>query len=450
VSTEIPPVETPLATSDAASAAQRVFRGAYSLILNTALTAALGLAFWVVAARLYSPADVGRDSALISAMMALSAICGLNLQNVLLRFLPTWRRRPGRALLSAYALAALATTLGASVFILLMPKVSGEFGVLAERPEFAALYGAATAAWTVFFMQDAVLTALRRAAWVPVENAGYGVLKLAALFGMVAVGAKNGVFIAWVVPMMLLLVPVNYLIFRRLLPGHAAQRRTVAAAPPLMDRRSLRFVSLDSAGFALNYAALWLAPLLVIALLGSDANAYFYIPFTIVVTFDLLFLNVAASLVVEGAHDETAIPYLVRSAVRRFAPLLLLGVLVLVLGAPLILAAFSPEYAREGSDVLRLMALGSLFRGIMVLFIAIQRLRRLGGAILLIQSTFCGLLLGLMVLLADPLGINGVGLAWLIATGMGALLATPTVVRFLREGEPGRATNGDSLPHVPA
>lgn len=436
MSTDTAPFEVPLPTSDAASGAQRVFRSAYSLILNTALTAALGVAFWVVAARLYSTEDVGRDSALISAMMALSAICGLNLQNVLLRFLPTWRRRPGRAVLSAYGLGALTSLLGASAFVLVIPKVSGEFHVLSERPEFAVLYATATAAWTIFFMQDAVLTALRRAAWVPAENASYGVLKLSALFMMVAVGSDHGVFIAWVAPMILLLLPVNYLIFRRLLPRHAALPQTLGL-PPRKERWSLlRFAAQDSAGFALNYAALWLTPLLVVALLGSDANAYFFIPFTIVVTFDLLFLNVTAALVVEGAHDEPAIPYLVRAAVRRFVPLLVLGVLVLVLAAPFILAAFSPDYAREGTDVLRLMALGSLFRAVMALFVAIQRLRRRGRAIIVIQSTFSTLLIGLIILLADSLGIEGVGLAWLIGAGMGALLATPLVVRFLREGEP--------------
>src|SRR4051794_9784235 len=51
-----------------------MFVTAFSLMTNTVLTNGLGVLFWVVAARLYRPSAVGRDSALVSLMMALSTI----------------------------------------------------------------------------------------------------------------------------------------------------------------------------------------------------------------------------------------------------------------------------------------------------------------------------------------------------------------------------------------
>ena len=177
--------------------------------------------------------------------------------------------------------------------------------------------------------------------------------------------------------------------------------------------------------------------------MGSTANAHFFIPFTIVVTFDLLFLNVAASLVAEGARDEKGLPDLVRSIVRRFLPPLLLGVVVLVAGAPLILAPFGADYAREGTDLLRLMALASVFRAAMALFVAVARLRRRGGAILAVQTVFSALLIGLVILLVDPFGINGIALAWLLATTVVAIGVMPSLVGVLQ-------TTGTTVPPLTA
>ena len=41
-------------------------RSGYALVLGSAITSALGMGFWVLAARLYSAADVGTASAMIS------------------------------------------------------------------------------------------------------------------------------------------------------------------------------------------------------------------------------------------------------------------------------------------------------------------------------------------------------------------------------------------------
>ena len=94
--------------------ADPLLRSAYSLVANAAITAGLGVVFWVVAARLYDPGDVGRDAALIAVMLELSAICQLNMVNAITRFLPSLERGTARALLRAYALSASAAAVRVS------------------------------------------------------------------------------------------------------------------------------------------------------------------------------------------------------------------------------------------------------------------------------------------------------------------------------------------------
>jgi hypothetical protein len=72
-----------------------LLRNGYALVLNVGLTAALGVSFWVIAAREYSVADVGRGSAMVSALITLSTLGQLNLTTGLLRFLPRAGRHAG-------------------------------------------------------------------------------------------------------------------------------------------------------------------------------------------------------------------------------------------------------------------------------------------------------------------------------------------------------------------
>jgi O-antigen/teichoic acid export membrane protein len=407
-----------------------VVRSAYSLMLNTVLTSVLGVGYWVAAARLFKTAAVGRDSAMIFALTALSAVGGLNLHNTVLRFLPARRDRPARALLVAYGLACAATGVLALAFVLVIPRVSHAFDVLSKEPALAVIYVVGAMAGTVFLMEDAALTALRRAAWVPIENSAYGVLKLAALPLLAAAAAHDGVLIAWVVPILIIVVPVNWLVFGRLLPAHARQPAVEAADVP--TRLTLRFALQDAIGFTLNIFALTALPLLVVALVGARENAHFFMPFTIIVTFDLLFLNVANSLVAEGARGEMAVHELARTVIRRFLPLLALGIAVLVVAAPLVLLLFGPSYASHGSAILRLMALAGIFRAAIALFVALSRLRRAGFGIVVVEGAFAVIVVALAAVLANSHGARGVAVAWLIASAVVGVAVLPALRRMLR------------------
>ena len=65
-----------------------VYRGSYALVANTLGTSVIGAVYWAVAAHLYSTVDLGRATALISALMLVATLSQLNLSNTLMRFLP--------------------------------------------------------------------------------------------------------------------------------------------------------------------------------------------------------------------------------------------------------------------------------------------------------------------------------------------------------------------------
>jgi O-antigen/teichoic acid export membrane protein len=422
-----------------------LMRGAYSLMANTILASVLGVAFWIVAARLFPTSEVGRDSALIAAMLTLSGICQLNMVNAIPRFLPQVQD-PARTMRTAYLATGAVALVLASAFVVVVPLLVSDLEALGDEPLLAAGFVVATILWGVFGIQDAALAALRRAPWVPVDNAVYNLLKLSALPLMLALGAAFGVFQSWVVPLILTIIPVNLFLFRRVIPAHR-RTHTATASPLRYGRRKLfHYLAQDYAATTLAFTALAALPLLVVSFVGSTANAYFYIAFIIVHSLDLLALNAGTSLMVESAFDEERLQAHARTIVRRFLPLMAIASALVVIAAPLLLMPFGAEYADEGATVLRLLGAAVLFRATIILFQVISRARRRGGALLLVDAALFVLVMGLTVALARDYGLTGVGLAWLAANAMVALVLLPSLVRFLRvEGAPSMGERARAL-----
>jgi O-antigen/teichoic acid export membrane protein len=191
-------------------------------------------------------------------------------------------------------------------------------------------------------------------------------------------------------------------------------------------------VAQDYGASVLARAATAVLSLLVVALLGSSANAYFFIPFMIVVAFDMLFYGVSTSLLVEGALAEDRIRALAERVVRRFTLILVPGTALMVAAAPLILVPFGDDYVRESTPVLRILACACVFRAAITLYTTIARLDGLGLRILVVEAAQMGLLLGTVVALANPLGLVGVALSWTVSVAIVALAILPSLVRFFR------------------
>src|SRR5438309_1919017 len=96
---------------------QPVYKVGYLLIANAIAAAVVGVAFWLAAARLYSPAVVGTNAAAISAMLFLAGVAQLNLMSAVVRFVPTAPAHAGRLISTAFAVAGAASGAAAVGFL---------------------------------------------------------------------------------------------------------------------------------------------------------------------------------------------------------------------------------------------------------------------------------------------------------------------------------------------
>jgi O-antigen/teichoic acid export membrane protein len=407
----------------------RLVKSALALLISNATGAVLGVVFWAAAARLFPAKDVGYGVAEIAAMTFLANVAQLNLGAIFPRFLYAAGERAREMLTTGYlASIAVAMVAGTAFLTLTSHHAYIPRGVLP-----AAFFLAAVVLWTVFTIEDAALTGLRATFWVPVENTSFSLVKVLLLPVFAAFTPITGVFDSWTLPVIACVVPVNYYLFRKVLPAHVARFRSQSSLP---SGRVIRSVVVGEYLGGLSLTALYNVPvLLIVARLGATETAYFQTPWLAGTSFDLLLWSIATSLVVESSARPDHVAVLVRSAVRLTVRLLLPGLVILVVGAPFLLRVLGGAYAEHGTRLLQCLALTLPFMGVNVLYVTFARVARRVRRIMAVQVGVAVLILGLMELLIKPFGLTGAGLAFLVGQAIVAAIVTPSIVRQYRRAD---------------
>ncbi|WP_051765099.1 hypothetical protein [Streptomyces sp. NRRL F-5135] len=411
-----------------------MFRNAYALMVSTGVSAALGLGFWLVAARYYTEEAVGQGSAAIAAMRLLASLTATTMIGAVVRYVPRAGRATGPLVWRAYAVSSLVVCLACAVFLFTLdlwgPSYAPLGGVTA-----GVLFTASCVTWALLTLQDGVLTGLRKAFWVPVGNAVFSLGKLLLLVVFATALPVLGVFVSWAAAIALSVLPLGWLVFRRLVPRQAAADHD--REPPRL-REIGRFLAGDSVGALFSLAMINLLPVLVAVRFDAAHNAFFYTAYTVGGTMEFMAINMASSLTAHASHSPGKLAEGVRGALRRMAVLLVPVVLVLVVFAPQVLAPFGADYARHGTTVLRLLAAAALPRVVVELYIGVLRVQGRTGMLAALQGAMCALVLGGALVLLGPAGISGAGLAMLLSMTLIALVAAPGLRSALRDGGPAR------------
>ena len=406
-----------------------LYRNAYALMANTAGNSILGLLYWVLAARTFPDAAVGRGNALISLMMLVSTFTQLNWSGALIRFLPRAGRSARRLLLTAYLMATGLAAVAAAAVMAYCHFARAPDDPLYVSAGVAVWFVVATVAWSVFNLQDAALTGMRSAVWVPLENGVYGLVKLVLLVVVARTSLSDGVFASWTIPVIALLVPVNLLLFRRILPRHATAEPD---APPPGRRVLARYMAGDYAAQAFTQLSSTFLPVLVVSLLGAAQGAYYLPAQTAFAAMGMLATAITSSLVVEAARDEQATHRLARAMLRRICVLVLPAGAFVGLAAPWLLELFGSQYRAGATTVLQLMMLSLLPRVPVALYVTKCRLDNRTGTLALLQFTQAALVIGGTAVFAPTAGLVAVGWSVLAAEVVPALAVARPVARWLR------------------
>ena len=396
-----------------------LYANANALVANQASSAVLGLIYWMLAARLYHVDTVGASSAVISTLLLLSAVAQLGLGTGMMRFLPRAGTDTRRLILLSYGAVILTSGVLALGFALLGGALEFK-GVMGRGPLLAVFAILATMSWSIFYLQDAVLKGLRRAKWVFIDNLLYNLAKIATLVFGARYMVHAGIVESWFLPTPIMIVLIGWMIF-----GVFTRPENIVPSPVGGERLTLREVATsaggDHVGSLVAEAAVRLLPLLVLAVLGVAENAYFYQAWLVATPIALFASSMADSFSAEAATDRPSIGRYSRDILRHMALLILPVAALLAVAAPLVLTLFGRTYAAEGTVLLRWLCLSSPLVIFNAWYLAYLRVTGRIKRVVWLQVLAAAVLIALSYLLIHPLGVAGVGIAWLISQAAEAI-----------------------------
>ncbi len=161
--------------------------------------------------------------------------------------------------------------------------------------------------------------------------------------------------------------------------------------------------------------------IIITNLLGSaDQAAFFGMPWLIASLLFAVPLMTGVSLYAEGSHFEERLRKDLIKALRFLIPLLFFGILFVWFLGGWILALIGPNYAAEGTSLLRILALSTIFVAVNHIFLSVARVKKWIRLIIVLMAYVTLSTFAISYWTIPVFGIEGAGIAWLIAQGTAA------------------------------
>jgi O-antigen/teichoic acid export membrane protein len=410
-----------------------VHRDGLALVLSSALSSAIGLLYWVLVARLFTPEVAGVNSAALATLNMLGAIAHLNMQNALLRFVPVAGTGTRRLVAGAYAAAITAAAVTGIVFALGAPVWAPEMVAVAGLGALVVFFAIGTPLMALFDVQDNLLTGLGRAMVVPVENLVFALLKIGLLVLAAIVVIPGGIALSWVVATAVAVLAISSWVFVKLVPRHAAKPTTVE---PITIKGIARFAGADYAGSIFWHCAIYGIPLLALSRIGAGYAATYQIVWTMAMALYLVVTGMTQSMVAHAANDPAGAREARRATSKRALMLTVPAVAILTLGAHPILSIFGGYYAETGTWALVLCALSALPNIVTASALAMARVQRRMSVLVVVPATIAIIVIAGSWILMPAWGLVGVGASWLVGQSVVAAVLTVTERRHEREPLP--------------
>ena len=404
----------------------RLWREARSLLTNslhimgtTVVTSLLGYVYWVLAARLYSPSDIGLAAALLSAMSLAALLAYMGVGATVIQLIPRRARGAEQSLLVTAAIVTAATSacLGGIVLVVVLPALSTKFDLLRSSlgVSFVLALGVLFTALGTFV--DDTTIAQRTASGMLLRNTAFSLLKIGILVlpVCVALGA-GGVLVSWVFGAAATVI-AGLLLLPRLVPSFRVTLKGVKG-------EVRRIVGSLAGNHLINLCGMLpvlMLPLIVTVRLDAAQAGYFYTTWRVGGLFFMISPAVAGALFAEGSHNPTEIARKARYAASIIAMLLVPMAAGLIVAGRLVLSAFGHSYAVEGYSLLVILALSAFPDGVTSIYVSILRVRNRLSVAVWLYGVMAVAVLAMTWVLLPIMGITAVGVCWLSTQSAGSL-----------------------------
>jgi O-antigen/teichoic acid export membrane protein len=385
-----------------------LLRNGLFIMANTLVTSALGYAFWLMAAHMYSAPIVGLAVAITAAVSTAVTVAYVGVGGTLILSLPRQSTDSGwsRTFWAGMATVVFFSLVICGIALMVLPSFSPHMMAL-RNVDYAAVFAVGTVAVAAGLTLDQTYIAERRARDMFARNSAAGVVKLImlVLLGLAAGSGAMHLLGAW----------VGASVFGVGLGAALLIRQGRVARPPGLSVLVRTAVGFRSRVTGYELAGLgpglmpYLLALIVTERLSTADNAYYFTTWTMVGVILIVAPAVSMSLFAEGVHRPDEIGALARSAFRIIGAILLPGLAAMLIVGGALLGNFGPAYADHAGGLLRIFALTSVPGAVNSVYGGVLQAQ---GRLTAVAALSVGIHFGTLIVswfLLPLLGINAVG-----------------------------------------
>ena len=385
-----------------------LYTNAMYLGADMATTALLGFVFWIVVARFYSEADVGFATAILPAATLLATLSGLGFGASLIRFLPG-ADRPGVLINTSFTLCGAAALVLGALFLLGLPFWSPALSFVRGSAISSLTFIILVALLTMFGLLGSTFIAQRQAKFTFFVGSGASVLRIPLVIVLAGFFYSFGIVGAYALATAVAVVVGTFIFLPKVVAGYKMRPELKTT----LVREVWRYSSANYFALLLCDGSRWLLPLLVLNVLGPEANAYFYIAFTVANLLLIIPSAVSSSLFAEGSHFEDKLGENVARSLRVTLLILIPGVVLLLLAGKWVLLLFGESYSANALKLLWLMVLSGLPLSVNYIYSTVLQVTGRLRELVMVWGLAAIAALGGSYLVMPIAGIAGVGYAWL-------------------------------------
>jgi O-antigen/teichoic acid export membrane protein len=388
-----------------------LYRNAFYLMLDAAVTALGGFIFWILAARLYSTESVGLASAVISATGLICTIAGLGLGNALIRFLPGSGERASSMINSSMTLSGVVGIIVGAIFLAGIGWWSPGLLHMRESPLYLAMFIFFILTNTLFSFSRTIFVAQRKSGFIFIQGIIANVLRTIPFLLVLTFLTDSGIYASWGLAVLAATITGMIIFLPRAQINYKARLFLDKTITGGMIQYSLANYLVN----LLTMASGSILPLIVLNQLGAEQNAYFYIGWTISSMIATIPTAITISLFAEGSNDEKGLDKQIRRSLKFIALLLVPIVIVILVCGKWLLMLYGKEYSQNALILLQVLTLTAFPLAINSLFFTIKRVQKEMKSVIWMNVVIAVITLGMSYFLLPKLGLLAGGIAWLCA-----------------------------------
>lgn len=386
--------------------ADRILKNSMYLIMTNFSGMVIGFFFWMIAAKFYSPGDIGTISAILSSMLLISMISCVGLPMAMTLYLPVNAQKANGIINSCLLVGITVSAIFSLIFILGINIWAPRLEPILGNFKLGIIFVITTIMTTVSLFMGGTFTAGRRSSFQMVKENTFSISKALLLVLMSGFGVI-GIFMAWSMGLAIAIFLGFFLLIK------LWRYKPMFTIDPIIKSMARFSIGNYIAGIFYNIPK-FIFPVMIANLLSTESAGYFFIAMTIASMFYGIPEAIAGPFLAESS-DKEKFWNNVSKVIKFDIYLLVPGLIMLMIFGKFILNIFNPNYAEHSLNTLIILSLASIPISSITIFNMVRNAQKRVITVIKVDAAVTIITIVLSIPFMRIWNIEGIAMAYLIA-----------------------------------